>query len=278
MRIGHALQQGVLGPLGRARVAPELGQGGRVHRGQVASPRRPRNRRASHGDRARSLRRGLPAVPDLTQLDLTGPHEVLSRLPGARTHLVWKTLEGARSEKGLTILPTVTLEDCPRLDLLCIPGGRGVNALLNDPLIVEFVRRIALHARYVTSVCTGSLLLGAAGLLRGRRAATHWAFRDLLPASGATPVAERVVVDGRLITGGGVTSGIDFGLRLAAELAGEKVARAIQLGIEYDPQPPFDSGSPERADPALVELIRATLSPERAEAVARAATALESRQ
>lgn len=221
---------------------------------------------------------GFLLFPDLTQLDLTGPYEVLSRLPGARTHLVWKTLEGARSEKGLTILPTVTLEDCPRLDLLCIPGGRGVNALLNDPLIVEFVRRIALHARYVTSVCTGSLLLGAAGLLRGRRAATHWAFRDLLPAFGATPVAERVVVDGRLITGGGVTSGIDFGLRLAAELAGEKVARAIQLGIEYDPQPPFDSGSPERADPALVELIRATLSPERAEAVARAAAALESRQ
>ncbi len=220
---------------------------------------------------------GFLLFPDLTQLDLTGPYEVLSRLPGARTHLVWKTLEGVRSEKGLTIMPTVTLDGCPRLDLLCIPGGQGVNALLNDPLILEFVRRIALDARYLTSVCTGSLLLGAAGLLRGRRAATHWAFRDLLPAFGAIPVGERVVVDGNLITGGGVTSGIDFGLRMAAEVAGEKVARAIQLGIEYDPHPPFDSGSPERADPALVALVRGTLSPGRAEAVARAAAVLESR-
>ena len=221
-----------------------------------------------------SFQIGFLLFPDLTQLDLTGPYEVLSRIPGAQTHLVWKTLEGVRSEGGLTILPTVTIENRPRLDLLCVPGGQGVNVLLGDPVILDFVRRVAAEARYVTSVCTGSLLLGAAGLLQGRRAATHWAFRDLLPAFGAIPVAERVVVDGRLITGGGVTSGIDFALRVAAEVAGEKVARAIQLGVEYDPQPPFDSGSPERADPALVERIRGLLSPDRAEAVARAAAAL----
>lgn len=205
---------------------------------------------------------GFLLFPDLTQLDLTGPYEVLSRLPGARTHLVWRTLEPCRSEQGLAIVPTTTLADCPPLDLLCVPGGAGINALLADQEILDWVGRQAEGARYVASVCTGALLLGAAGLLRGRRAATHWAFRDLLVQFGAQAVAERVVVDGRLITGGGVTAGIDFGLRVAAELAGEPVARAIQLGLEYDPRPPFDSGSPERAEPRLVQAVRDRLRPE----------------
>lgn len=226
---------------------------------------------------AQPFRIGFLLFPDLTQLDLTGPHEVLSRLPGAETHLVWRTLEPCRSEQGLTILPTTTLEDCPALDLLCIPGGAGVNPLLNDAETLDWVRRQAEGARFVTSVCTGALLLGAAGLLRGRRAATHWAFRDLLPRFGAEPVAERVVVDGKLITGGGVTAGIDFALRVAAEVAGERTARAIQLGLEYDPQPPFDSGSPERAPAELVEAVRSRLSAGRTEAVDRAAAALERR-
>ncbi len=217
---------------------------------------------------------GFLLFPELTQLDLTGPYEVLSQLPDSQAHLVWKTLEPVRSEKGLTILPTTTFETCPPLDLVCVPGGRGVNALLGDAEVLGFLRRQAAGARFVTSVCTGSLLLGAAGLLQGRRAATHWAFRELLSSFGATPVAERVVVDSELITGGGVTAGIDFGLRVAALVAGERTARAIQLGLEYDPQPPFDSGSPERADPALVEFIRGALGRDRAEAVARASAAL----
>jgi cyclohexyl-isocyanide hydratase len=223
------------------------------------------------------FRSGMLVFPNLTQLDLTGPYEVLARLSGTETLLLWKTLEPVRSEHGLTILPMATFESCPPLDLLLVPGGAGINPLLEDAEVLAFVRRAAAGARYVVAVCTGSLVLGAAGLLRGKRATTHWMSRDLLRAFGAEPVAERVVVDGNLFTGGGVTAGIDVGLTVAAEIAGRAAAEAIQLGIEYDPTPPFASGSPERADPAVLNVVLARAEPrqrDRAERVARAAAAL----
>jgi cyclohexyl-isocyanide hydratase len=226
---------------------------------------------------ASPFRIGFLLFPGLTQLDLTGPYEVLARLPGAEVHLAWKTLEPVRSEHGLAILPTTTLADCPRLDLVCVPGGGGVNALLEDAEVLGFLRRAAGQARYVTSVCTGSLLLGAAGLLRGRRATSHWLSRDLLREFGAEPAAERVVVDGTVITGGGVTAGIDFALRVVAEIAGPQVAQAIQLGIEYDPDPPFAAGSPERAPAAVRQAVTRRAEArqrDRAERVARAARRL----
>jgi cyclohexyl-isocyanide hydratase len=165
----------------------------------------------------------------------------------------------------MQIIPTTTFADCPQLDLICVPGGAGINPLLNDAATLDFIRRQARSARYVTSVCTGALVLGAAGLLKGRRAATHWMSREMLRAFGATPVAVRVVVDGNVITGGGVTAGIDFALKVAAEAFGDEVAQTIQLGIEYDPDPPFDAGSPERAGAALVEKARADAAKRQAE-------------
>ncbi|HXC90433.1 MAG TPA: DJ-1/PfpI family protein [Stellaceae bacterium] len=223
------------------------------------------------------LRSGMLVFPNLTQLDLTGPYEVLARLPGAQTRLLWKSLDPVRSEHGLTILPDTTFADCPPLDLVLVPGGAGINPLLEDREVLAFLRRAAAGARYVVGVCTGSLVLGAAGLLRGRRAGTHWMSRDLLRAFGAEPVAERVVADGNVFTGGGVTAGIDVALAVAAEIAGQAAAEAIQLAIEYDPAPPFAAGSPERADPALVAAVReraAARQRDRAERVARAAKAL----
>ena len=220
---------------------------------------------------------GMLVFPNLTQLDLTGPYEVLARLPGAETLLLWKDLSPVRSEHGLTIQPMATLAGCPPLDLVLVPGGAGVNPLLEDQEVLAFLRRTAAQARYVVGVCTGSLVLGAAGLLRGRRAATHWMSRELLRAFGAEPVAERVVVDGNLFTGGGVTAGIDVALTVAAEIAGQATAEAIQLAIEYDPAPPFASGSPETADPAVLAAVLDRAGPrqrDRAERVARAAAAL----
>src|SRR6266851_968375 len=195
---------------------------------------------------------GMLVFPNLTQLDLTGPYEVLARLPGAETLLLWKTLDPVRSEHGLTIVPMATFSSCPPLDLVLVPGGAGINPLLEDAEVLAFLRRVSGPARYVVGICTGSLVLGAAGLLRGRRAGTHWMSRDLLAAFGAEPVAERVVADGKFFTGGGVTAGIDVALAVAAEIAGRAAAEAIQLGIEYAPAPPFGSGSPETADPAVL--------------------------
>ena len=226
---------------------------------------------------ATPFRIGFLLFPRLTQLDLTGPYEILARLPGAELHLVAKTLEPVRSDKGLAILPTDTLETCPPLDLVCVPGGIGVNDVLTDADYLAFLRWMASEARYVTSVCTGSLALGAAGLLRGKRAACHWTSRDMLPRFGAIPVAERVVIDGNIITGGGVTAGIDFGLRVVAEIAGRDLAEAVQLGVEYDPAPPFASGSPERARPEIVTRVKQAAKSflgEREAAVERAAAAL----
>jgi cyclohexyl-isocyanide hydratase len=214
------------------------------------------------------LRSGLLVFPNLTQLDLIGPYEVLARLPGAETLLLWKNLDPVRSEHGLTILPMATLASCGPLDLILVPGGAGINPLLEDAEILAFLPRAAAEARFVVGVCTGSLVLGAAGLLRGRRATTHWISRDLLRSFGAEPVAQRVVVDGKFFTGGGVTAGIDVALAVAAEIAAE----AIQLGI--DPQPPFASGSPERADPAVPEAVLARAEPRQRDRAERAAAAL----
>src|SRR5271166_4760283 len=223
------------------------------------------------------LRSGMLVFPNLTQLDLTGPYEVLARLPGAETRLIWKDLGPVRSEHGMRISPDTTFADCPPLDLVLVPGGGGINPLLEDAEVLAFLRHAAAEARYVVGICTGSLVLGAAGLLRGKRAATHWMSRDLLRSFGAEPVAQRVVVDGKFFTGGGVTAGIDVALTVAAEIAGRAAAEAIQLGIEYDPMPPFAAGSPERADPAVLEAVLARAEPrqrDRAERVARAAAAL----
>jgi cyclohexyl-isocyanide hydratase len=223
------------------------------------------------------LRSGMLMFPNLTQLDLTGPYEVLARLPGAETLLLWKSLNPVRSEHGLTIVPMATFSSCPPLDLVLVPGGAGINPLLEDAEVLAFLRTTAAAARYVVGVCTGSLVLGAAGLLRGRRAATHWMSRELLRSFGAEPVARRVVVDGKLFTGGGVTAGIDVALTVAAEIAGRATAEAIQLGIEYDPAPPFASGSPEQADPSVLAEVLARAEPRqrnRMERVARAAARL----
>jgi len=220
---------------------------------------------------------GFLLFPDITQLDLTGPYEVMAMMPGARMHLVWKNKEPLRSGSGLILQATDTFAECPQLDLLCVPGGSGMNALLTDGETLDFIRRQAARARYVTSVCTGALVLGAAGLLKGKRAATHWMSMEFLEAFGAIPLHERVVIDGNVITGGGVTAGIDFGLRVVAEVAGEVAARRIQLGIEYDPQPPFEGGHPRAADPALVRQVTeaaATRQSERRKQVERAAAAL----
>ena len=195
---------------------------------------------------------GFVIFPDLTQLDFTGPLQVLSRLPQSATHIVAKSEAPVPSDCGLGLVPTHTFADCPPLDLLCVPGGsHGVARAIGDRETIEFVRRQAGTAKYVTSVCTGAFILGVAGILKGRRATTHWAFTDLLPLVGATHEKARVVRDGNVITAGGVTSGIDFGLTIAAEIAGETTAQTIQLGIEYDPAPPFDSGHPDRAPAAI---------------------------
>jgi cyclohexyl-isocyanide hydratase len=214
----------------------------------------------------------------LTQLDLTGPYEILSRMPDTETHLVAKTLAPVRAERGMQIVPTTTLGACPPLDLLCVPGGIGINDVITDPEMLAFIRRMAAGARYVTSVCTGSLGLAAAGLLRGRRAACHWAAREALKGLGAIPVDQRVVIDGKFITGGGVTAGIDFALAVVDELRGREVAETIQLMVEYDPHPPFDAGSPKRASPAVMAGLARLMEPfkrERDLAVSRAAAALD---
>lgn len=191
--------------------------------------------------------------PNLTQLDLTGPAQVLSRLGGGATlDLVWKTRDPVPTDAGFSIVPTATFDDVAQADILCVPGGMGVNTVIADDEAMAWVAAIGAGATWVTSVCTGSLILGAAGLLRGYRATSHWASRDSLALFGATPVAERVVIDRNRVSGGGVTAGIDFALTLMALIRGEEQARLVQLSLEYDPAPPFDAGSPERAGAAAV--------------------------
>jgi len=191
---------------------------------------------------------GFVIFADLTRLDLTGPLQVLARLPHSTTHIVAKSNAAVPSDCGLSLVPTHTFANCPALDLICIPGGvTGVIGAIGDQETIAFVRRQAAGAKYVTSVCTGAFLLGIAGLLKGRRVTTHWAYTDLLSLVGATYEKGRIVRDGNLITAGGVTAGIHFGLSVVAEIAGETTARAIHLGIEYNPAPPFDCGHPDRA-------------------------------
>ncbi|WP_322065955.1 DJ-1/PfpI family protein [Burkholderia ubonensis] len=225
-----------------------------------------------------TLHIGFLVFPGVQQLDLTGPHDVLASLPDAAAHLVWKTREPVASSSGLALTPGHTFADCPPLDVICIPGGTGITGLLSDRETIDFVRERSATARYVTSVCTGALLLGAAGLLRGRRATTHWAFHALLEPLGAVPVRERVVRDGNLITGGGVTAGIDFALTIAAELAGDEEAQAIQLELEYAPAPPFDAGSPDTAPAGVVTRVRersAANLARRRQAIERAVVAMD---
>lgn len=190
---------------------------------------------------------GLLLYPNLTQLDLTGPWEVFARMPRVNNFLIWKDLQPVMSDRGMALLPTVTFMDCPPLDVICIPGGPGQIALMSDDETLNFVRQMAAGAQWITSVCTGSLVLGAAGLLQGYRATSHWGSLDQLSLFGATPVAQRVVHDRNRITGAGVTSGIDFALAVADTLFGRDVAETIQLQMEYDPAPPFNSGSPRSA-------------------------------
>ena len=190
--------------------------------------------------------------PDMTQLDLTGPAQFLSRIGNATLHYVAKTAEPVPTDAGFAILPTATFGDVASADILCIPGGVSCVDVMEDVETLAWVRGAGERAAWVTSVCTGSLILGAAGLLRGYRAGCHWAWREHLSLFGAEPVAERVVFDRNRVTGGGVTAGIDFALALIAAVRGEAHARVVQLALEYDPAPPFDSGSPDRAAPELL--------------------------
>jgi cyclohexyl-isocyanide hydratase len=199
--------------------------------------------------------------PNITQLDLTGPQEVLTKVPGVEVNLHWKTLQPVTSASGLKLIPTHPLELASPIDLLCVPGGLGQIDLMTDSQVLEFLRRAGQQARYVTSVCTGSLLLAAAGLLQGYRATTHWMAMDELPLLGAIPIQDRVVVDRNRITGAGVTAGIDFAFALIAQLWGTHIARSIQLALEYDPQPPMQSGSPKSAPPEEVQRLLQGVQP-----------------
>lgn len=200
-----------------------------------------------------TLQIGFLLFPNIQQLDLTGPYDVFASLPDVKVHLIWKDLNPVTSSTGLVFTPTMTFADGVALDVICVPGGAGVGPLMEDPQTLDFLRKQANTARYVTSVCTGSLVLGAAGLLRGRRATTHWAYHDLLAPLGAIPVRERVVRDGNLFTGGGITAGIDFALTMAAELYSEAAAQLVQLQLEYAPAPPFNAGSPSTAPAYVLE-------------------------
>ncbi|HVB39294.1 MAG TPA: DJ-1/PfpI family protein [Terriglobales bacterium] len=222
----------------------------------ISGPGQSRSVRKNQMEATSTLQIGFLLFPSMTQLDLTGPFEVLVRLPDASIHIAAKTLEPVRTEHGLCLLPTTTLEGCPPLDVLVVPGGPGQQGLMEDAATLQFLRRQAESAQYITSVCTGALLLGAAGLLRGHRATTHWQCLPLLEWLGAIAVEERVVTDGKVITAAGVSAGIDFALQLAARLRGEEVAQVIQLQIEYDPAPPFASGSTRTARAEVVALLR----------------------
>ena len=224
-----------------------------------------------------ATRIGMLVFPGITQLDFTAPYDVLARMSNSETHVLWKTTDPVLSDSGLRIVPTTRLADCPDLDIVFVPGGQGLNALLDDAEVVNFIADKGSRAQWVTSVCAGSLLLAAAGLLKGYRAACHWASRDILECFGVTPDPARVVVDRNRITGGGVTAGIDFGFVVLAQLRGEAVAKRLQLIMEYDPQPPFRSGRPEIAEPELVASVRTAMAPmlaKRREAAERAAARL----
>jgi len=208
-----------------------------------------------------TLHIGLLVFPKVQQLDLTGPYEVFATMPDVTVHLVWKSLDPLHSSTGLALTPTQTFDGCPDLDVICVPGGVGVDPLMEDPETLAFIKRQAAHAQFVTSVCTGVLVLGAAGLLQGKRATTHWASHGLLEKFGAIAVKERVVRDGNLMTGGGVTAGIDFALTLISEIFDADKSQAIQLQLEYAPAPPFNAGRPETAPAHVLALATERAKP-----------------
>jgi cyclohexyl-isocyanide hydratase len=220
------------------------------------------------------LQIGIVLFPRVTQLDFTGPLQVFSSVPGAQVHLIWKRIEPVPSDSVMAITPTITFADCPQLDVVCVPGGMGTDDAVNDEEILAFVKKQAAGAKYVTSVCTGSLVLGAAGLLKGYRASTHWTAMEALAPFGAIPTKTRVCVDRNRVTGGGVTAGIDFALTLVSIMVDRKTAEAIQLRLEYNPAPPFNSGSPETAPPEVLAVMNERLAktqPRRIENYRRAA-------
>jgi cyclohexyl-isocyanide hydratase len=208
---------------------------------------------------SRPYRIGFLLWPGLTQLDMTGPAQVLSRMPGAEMHYAWKTIEPIPSDCGLPLMPTITLADCPQLDILCVPGGAPVAPIMRDEQVLGWLRAQAAGAEFVTSVCTGSLILAAAGLLNGYKAGCYWASGHQLPLFGAEFVEERVVFDRNRITAGGVTSGIDFAFRLIEHKLGRDIAELIQLSIEYDPQP-VAGGTPHTARPEILAQVRALMA------------------
>ncbi len=226
------------------------------------------------------LQIGLLLFPKVTQLDLTGPLQVFASVPGAQVHLIWKRIEPVPSDSVLTLTPTVSFADCPQLDVICVPGGAGTDDMVNDEEMLAFLQRQAVGAKYVTSVCTGSLVLGAAGLLKGYRATTHWTSMDYLAPYGAKPTKTRVCVDRNRVSGGGVTAGIDFALTLVSILVDRQAAEAIQLRLEYNPAPPFNSGSPDTAPPEILARAKQRLASSqqrRGEANRRAAARLAER-
>ncbi len=197
---------------------------------------------------------GFLLWPNLTQLDMTGPAQVLHRMPGAELFYAWKSLDPVPSDCGLSLVPNVTLADCPQLDMICVPGGAPVAAVMRDAVVLDWLRTQAARAKLITSVCTGSLILAAAGLLDGYRAGCYWASGDSLALFGATFVRERVVIDRNRITAGGVSSGIDFAFRIIEQLQGRDIAEAVQLAVEYDPEP-IGGGTPATARPEILERV-----------------------
>ena len=223
------------------------------------------------------LQIGIVLFPRVTQLDFTGPLQVFSSVPGAKVYLIWKRIEPVPSDSVLTITPTTSFADCPQLDVICVPGGFGTDDMVNDEEMLAFLRKQAEGAKYITSVCTGSLVLGAAGLLKGYRATTHWSAMEGLAPFGAIPTKTRVCTDRNRITGGGVTAGIDFALTLVSVMVDRKTAEAIQLRLEYNPAPPFSAGSPDTAPAEVLALMQERIPPSKArrmEMIQRAAARL----
>ena len=224
-----------------------------------------------------SLQIGIVLFPRVTQLDFTGPLQVFSSVPGAKVHLIWKRIEPVPSDSVMVITPTVSFADCPQLDVICVPGGFGTDDMVNDEEMLAFLRKQAEGAKYITSVCTGSMVLGAAGLLKGYRATSHWTMVDFLSAFGAIPTRTRVCTDRNRVTGGGVTAGIDFALTLVSKLVDTRPAQAIQLRLEYNPAPPFNAGSPDTAPPEILAFMKdkyAAAQERRREVLGRAAARL----
>lgn len=204
-----------------------------------------------------SLKIGFLLYPGLTPLDAIGPAQAFGALPNSEIHMVWKNTQAVMTDVGFSIMPTVSMDKCPDLDIICVPGGGGQVLIMEDKEVLGFLKYQGEQAKYITSVCSGSLLLGAAGLLKGYKATSHWAVLEFLSLYGAEPTQARVVKDRNRFTGGGVTAGIDFALKLISEIAGDDAAKMIQLSLEYDPLPPFNAGSPETAGPEIEAAVRA---------------------